>query len=156
MIIDCPDCNKKFDIDQNLIPAKGRLLQCGSCNYKWFFELKINKEKFYEEKKSPKNKLPVDSEIPIDSEIIIEEAENTLVKKTDKVVQENINNKKAKNNVNYLSVLLVIIISAVAFILILDTFEEQLSLIFPNINSLLNNLYQSILDIKLFLLDLIK
>jgi len=156
MIIDCPDCNKKFDIDQNLIPSKGRLLQCGSCNYKWFFELKINKEKSYEEKKSPKNKLPVDSEIPIDSEIIIEEAENTLVKKTDKVVQENINNKKAKNNVNYLSVLLVIIISAVAFILILDTFEKQLSLIFPNINFLLNNLYQSILDIKLFLLDLIK
>ncbi len=48
MIIDCPDCNKKFDIDQNLIPTKGRLLQCGSCNYKWYFELKINKEKFDE------------------------------------------------------------------------------------------------------------
>ena len=44
MIIDCPDCNKKFDIDQNLIPDNGRLLQCGSCNYKWFFELKINKD----------------------------------------------------------------------------------------------------------------
>jgi len=28
-------------------------------------------------------------------------------------------------------------------------------LIFPNINFLLNNLYQSILDIKLFILDLI-
>ena len=150
MIIDCPDCNKKFDIDQNLIPAKGRLLQCGSCNYKWFFELKINKEKFDEEIKSTKNELPVDTEI------IIEEAETALIKKKDKDIQENINNKKVKNNVNYLSVLLVIIITAVAFILVLDTFEDQLSLIFPNINFLLNNLYQSILDIKLFLLDLIK
>ena len=71
MIIDCPNCNKKFDIDQNLVPAKGRLLQCGSCNYKWFFELKNKKENFDEEKKSPKNKLPVDNEIPVDSEIII-------------------------------------------------------------------------------------
>jgi len=150
MIIDCPDCNKKFDIDQNLIPTKGRLLQCGSCNYKWFFELKINKEKFDEEIKSTKNELPVDTEI------IIEEAETALIKKKDKDIQENINNKKVKNNVNYLSVLLVIIITAVAFILVLDTFEDQLSLIFPNINFLLNNLYQSILDIKLFLLDLIK
>ena len=150
MIIDCPDCNKKFDIDQNLIPAKGRLLQCGSCNYKWFFELKISEEKFDEEIKSAKNKLPADTEI------IIEEAEDALVKKTNKDLPKKVNNKKVKNNVNYLSVLLVIIISAVAFILILDTFEEQLSLIFPNINSLLNNLYQSILDIKLFLLDLIK
>ena len=149
MIIDCPDCNKKFDIDQNLIPTKGRLLQCGSCNYKWFFELKINKEKFDEEIKSTKNELPVDTEI------IIEEAETALIKKKDKDIQENINNKKVKNNVNYLSVLLVIIITAVAFILILDTFEDQLSLIFPNINFLLNNLYQSILDIKLFILDLI-
>jgi len=149
MIIDCPDCNKKFDIDQNLIPVKGRLLQCGSCNYKWFFELKINKEKLDEEIKTAKNKLPEDTEI------IVEKTEATLVKKIDKDVPEKINNKKVKNNVNYLSVLLVVIISVVALILILDTFEEQLSLIFPNIKFLLNNLYQSILDIKLFLQDLI-
>ena len=149
MIIDCPDCNKKFDIDQNLITAKGRLLQCGSCNYKWFFELKISNEKFDDEIKSLKNKLPEDTEI------IIDEAEATLAEKTEKNVPEKINNKKVKNNVNYLSVLLVVIISVVALILILDTFEEQLSLIFPNIKFLLNNLYQSILDIKLFLQDLI-
>ena len=149
MIIDCPDCNKKFDIDQNLIPSKGRLLQCGSCNYKWFFELKISNEKFDDEIKSLKNKLPEDTEI------IIDEAEATLAEKTEKNVPEKINNKKVKNNVNYLSVLLVVIISVVALILILDTFEEQLSLIFPNIKFLLNNLYQSILDIKLFLQDLI-
>jgi len=149
MIIDCPECNKKFDINQNLIPSKGRLLQCGSCNYKWFFELKISNEKFDDEIKSLKNKLPEDTEI------IIDEAEATLAEKTEKNVPEKINNKKVKNNVNYLSVLLVVIISVVALILILDTFEEQLSLIFPNIKFLLNNLYQSILDIKLFLQDLI-
>ena len=45
MIIDCPVCNKKFDIDQDLIPTDGRLLQCGSCNHKWFFKLNINEKK---------------------------------------------------------------------------------------------------------------
>ena len=49
MIIDCPVCNKKFDIDQDLIPTDGRLLQCGSCNHKWFFKLNINEKKPKEE-----------------------------------------------------------------------------------------------------------
>ncbi len=145
MVIDCPDCNKKFDIDENLIPANGRLLQCGSCNYKWFFELKINKDI-----KPPKNILPEDTET------IIQEAESGLEKKIDKDIPEKINKKKVRNNVNYLNVFFIMLLSTVALILILDTFEAQISLIFPDINLLLNNLYQSIIDIKLFTLDLIK
>ena len=145
MVIDCPDCNKKFDIDENLIPANGRLLQCGSCNYKWFFELKINKDI-----KPPKNILPEDTET------IIQEAETGLEKKIDKDIPEKINKKKVRNNVNYLNVFFIMLLSTVALILILDTFEAQISLIFPDINLLLNNLYQSIIDIKLFTLDLIK
>ena len=145
MIIDCPHCNKKFDIDQNLIPANGRLLQCGSCNYKWFFELKINKDI-----KPPKNILPENTET------IIQEAESGLEKKIDKDIPEKINKKKVRNNVNYLNVFFVMLLSTVALILILDTFEAQISLIFPDINLLLDNLYQSIIDIKLFTLDLIK
>ncbi len=145
MVIDCPDCNKKFDIDQNLIPDNGRLLQCGSCNYKWFFELKINKDI-----KPPKNILPENTET------IIQEAETSLEKKIDKDIPEKINKKKVRNNVNYLNVFFVMLLSTVALILILDTFEAQISLIFPDINLLLDNLYQSIIDIKLFTLDLIK
>ena len=38
MIVVCNNCNKKFDIDAGLIPDNGRLLQCGSCNHKWFFK----------------------------------------------------------------------------------------------------------------------
>jgi len=41
-------------------------------------------------------------------------------------------------------------------ILVLDTFKEPLETIFPNIQIILNNLYQSLKDIKLFILDLIK
>ena len=42
MIITCINCNKKFDIDSNLIPDMGRLLQCASCEHKWFFKNSIN------------------------------------------------------------------------------------------------------------------
>ena len=38
MIITCPSCKKKFNIDINLIPAEGRNLQCGSCDRIWFYK----------------------------------------------------------------------------------------------------------------------
>ena len=38
MIIECPSCKKKFNIDINLIPAEGRNLQCGSCDHIWFYK----------------------------------------------------------------------------------------------------------------------
>ena len=44
MIIICISCNKKFDIDSNLIPEKGRLLQCNGCNHKWFFKKEVIKQ----------------------------------------------------------------------------------------------------------------
>ena len=50
MIITCNNCNKKFDIDSTLIPDKGRLLQCASCDHKWFF-----KKEVFEKKISPIN-----------------------------------------------------------------------------------------------------
>ncbi len=45
MIINCPNCDKKFEIDKKLILPDGRLLQCGSCNNKWFFKIENNEEK---------------------------------------------------------------------------------------------------------------
>ena len=45
MIISCPECNKKFEINSKLIPKNGRLLKCGSCNYEWFFSEQTTNEK---------------------------------------------------------------------------------------------------------------
>ena len=41
MIITCKNCTKKFKVDSTVIPEKGRLLQCNSCNHKWFFKKEI-------------------------------------------------------------------------------------------------------------------
>ena len=148
MIIDCPVCNKKFDIDQDLIPTDGRLLQCGSCNHKWFFKLNINEKKPEEEIKIKPKK---------DFNINVESTDKNLKKEINVETEEIIpKKKKEKKSINYLNIILVIIISTTAVILVLDTFKNQLTSVFPNIKFLLNNLYQSIEDIKLFILDLIK
>ena len=148
MIIDCPVCNKKFDIDQDLIPTDGRLLQCGSCNHKWFFKLNINEKKPEEEIKIKPKK---------DFNINVESTDKNFKKEKNVETEEIIpKKKKEKKSINYLNIILVIIISTAAFIIVLDTFKNQLTSVFPNIKFLLNNLYQSIEDIKLFILDLIK
>ena len=41
MIIGCPNCSRRFNIDETLIPKNGRILQCGSCNHKWHYEIPI-------------------------------------------------------------------------------------------------------------------
>ena len=44
MIITCEQCLKKFEIESSLIPKDGRLLECGSCNHKWFYK-QVSKDK---------------------------------------------------------------------------------------------------------------
>ena len=49
MIIECICGKKKFEVNSDLIPSTGRLIQCGSCEKVWFFDpnkesLKINEE----------------------------------------------------------------------------------------------------------------
>tara|TARA_B100000965_G_scaffold391324_1_gene399222 strand:- start:378 stop:821 length:444 start_codon:yes stop_codon:yes gene_type:complete len=147
MIIECPDCNKKFDIDQNLIPSNGRLLQCGTCNYKWFFKVNIIEKKT---KKEIEIIQKNDSDIKKQTlENLISNPTNVKIDKTPSI------KKKDKKNINYLNIILVIIISIAALIIVLDTFKNPLTSIFPNINFLLDNLYQSIEDVKLFIIDLI-
>ena len=144
MIIDCPNCNKKFDIDQNLIPFDGRLLQCGSCDHKWFFKLnKIENE----------ISIKIEKKLDINNESSNKDLKEKINVKSEKIITKN---KTETKNINYLNILLIIIISIAAIILVLDTFQNQLISVFPNIKFFLNNLYQSIQDIKLFILDLIK
>ena len=143
MEIKCPNCNKSFNVNDKMIPSKGRLLQCGSCSNKWFFKKKEIKtfslEKSIDivpDKKKSKNQN-------------LENEENTIIEK--KKIQIDKNNK-----INYMNLFLVIIISLVALVILLDTFKLQISNFFPSINIILDNLYQTIIDIILFFKDLIR
>ena len=173
MIISCNNCNKKFDIDSSVIPEKGRLLQCSSCNYKWFFRKKVTKEHITSTKidnpaekiKSFKKKLdPEEIQAPKTIELLETQIKDDFsIKKKlvdsnedeNRDVDFNVNPTKEKKSYNILSLIIVFIISFVALITVMDTFKSPIGKIVPNIEFLLYNLYETINDIRLFITNLI-
>ena len=145
MIIVCPCGEKKFEIDQNLIPEEGRLLQCGFCDKKWFFNK--DKNEVSETKVNVKNEKVVNSD---NNDVNLEENEISLDDNTDNLI-------KVKNNFSFsifLSYILVSIISFIALIILIDTFKSPLYRIFPNLELILFNLFETLKDIELFIKDL--
>ena len=169
MIITCKNCNKNFDLDSNLIPEKGRLLQCNSCNYKWFFEKKIINDDI----ETLKNTKPNDEVEPFNKKVSTYVSDSLeTIELSDSItknssVQEKIlfNDKEDKNlinetfvekkNYNILGLIIVFIISFIALIIVIDTFQKPISSIIPNIEFLLYSLYETFNDIGLFFKDLI-
>ena len=170
MIITCNNCNKKFDIDSTLIPDKGRLLQCASCNHKWFFKKEvlentispINKDtsidnvNIFDHNNSSVNDEESVSDEPNDEvEVDLEEETREKIEiNIDESPQENTKPKKQKN-FKILNIFVVTIISFIALIIIVDTFKYPIGKIVPNVEFILYNLYESIKDISLFIRDLI-
>ena len=149
MIIVCPSCGKNFDVDENLIPDKGRLLKCGSCNQTWFF----NKNKSVEIKSST-DEVIAKKEPNIKEKIIRKPKANfsSEIKKGSELVKY-----QPKYNFTFgkfLSYIIVSIITFVAIIIVLDTFKDPLSDIFPNLEFLLYNLFETLRDLILFAKDL--
>ena len=59
MIIECPNCDKKFNLDDKLIPEDGRRLKCGNCDHVWHYKITLNKIN-YEQKTSKDKKKELD------------------------------------------------------------------------------------------------
>ena len=181
MIITCNNCNKKFDIDSNLISDTGRLLQCASCDHKWFFKKEVlenSQSPIVEEidkdsvnifdQNNPSNKdeinpsdltsevVEVDIEEKLDEKIEVNNEEEPKKKIDDNINESSTTNAKPKKQKNFkiLNIFIVAIISSVAFIIIVDTFKYPIGKIVPNIEFILYNLYESIKDISLFIKDL--
>ena len=162
MIITCPCEKKQFKIDSSLIPQEGRELQCGSCERVWFYKPK-------DESEAP---LTLNENI---SEKKIEPAIETNDKKPEvrknlqkKIIEPQIKNKTSKEIPNkvkklenenkgskFFSYLMVFIISIVALIILLDTLKTPLINVFPGLEIVLFNLFETLQDIKLFIIDLI-
>ena len=147
MIITCPSCQKKFKLDNNLLPENGRTLQCGSCDYKWFFK-KNDKDVIVEKPlELTQTKDEVVDEIKVNLETTL--PQNT---QENQIVDNGLNISLLKI-FNYFIVLIITVIAAIIF---LDTFKNNLSSVFPNLELFLYNLFETIKDINLFIKDLIK
>ena len=164
MIITCPCEKKQFKIDKSLIPIEGRDLKCGSCNHIWFYkiqqvndevlklnneidskdiEVKVeNKEEKIEEKKKEFEKI--NTKVDNKNENILEKQKNN-----------NLSKNSSNNGIKFFSYLIVFIISFVALIILLDTLKNPLINVFPGLEIILFNLFETLQDIKLFIIDLI-
>jgi predicted Zn finger-like uncharacterized protein len=162
MIITCPSCNKIFKIEDTLIPSKGRNLQCGSCNHNWFYKIEN------------KTAEPLKLEENIDKKVV-EATENNVSNynnteslkaklnqeldkdiKKDNIIQNSDLPKKSKNITfgKFLSYIIVSIITFAVFVILIDTLKTPLIDIFPGLEILLFNLFETLQDIKLFIIDL--
>ena len=165
MIITCPNCNKQFKIDNSLIPDEGRDLQCGSCNHIWFYNFQEENNEVLELKQEIINE---------DIETKIENKEDKIEEKQQpkRIIKAEINNKKKEKNLEkqknntttvkkmenkgskFFSYLIVFTISFVALIILLDTLKNPLINVFPGLEIILFNLFETLKDIKLFIIDL--
>jgi len=157
MIITCDNCNKRFEINSDLIPDKGRLLLCSSCNHQWFFKKEIQRNTI----NPSNNNLVMDYKKDLISNKKVGDIKE---KKTPNKKSYNIKNNDLKNSIKVikdkkkikiLNLIIVFIVTFIAVVILVDTFEQPISMIIPNIEFILYNLYESTKDIFLFFEDLI-
>ena len=143
MIIECQNCNKKFDLEDKLIPLKGRLVQCGFCHSQW-------------------HQLP---------NIITTSLKKIVIDKVDiskdEAKEQSINKKKIRSkarakqefkskNIGFFSYIFIFLISIIAFFLIAETFEYQINNIFPNFGNYIIHVYETLNNILILIKDLFK
>ena len=197
MIIECPNCNKKFSIDKKLIPKNGRTLKCSSCDHIWHYKISINKSiddsgipqdkntnldtNISEvEKKEDENNEEINDENltdinqgslsekntddeederdSIDDEEDNEDKEDDIEEdeedKEDDIKDEKVNEEKKGITKMILVYFIVVIISLLGLIFLLDTFKSNLLSVFPTITPFFDSFYETLLDFKLFIIDL--
>ena len=154
MIITCPNCNKQFKIDNSLIPDEGRDLQCGSCNNVWFYKIETKNNEALR-----LNEEIISKDIEIKAEIKDEKINTEIINEKKVKISENqknspISNTRENIGSKFFSYLIVFIISFVGLIILIDTLKTPLISIFPSIEIILFNLFETLQDIKLFIIDL--
>ena len=148
MIIECPACTKKFNINEKLIPDEGRLLKCGNCEHTWFFKkeenLKLESEKIkineIQENKTEINIEPVEEPIKQTKKIRKKISKKFLKKESTSKELVSIDKNSVSKENNIIKKIFLTIISTIAFILLIDTFKNQISVIFPGIINMSDSL----------------
>ncbi len=165
MIITCPNCDKQFKIDNSLIPHEGRNLQCGSCDHVWFYKseeknnelLKLDNENVNKdiEKAAKQDEEKIEDKNQALEKIRTETNNELKEKISEKQKNKTTSKSTANKGSKFFSYLIVFIISFVALIILLDTLKTPLINVFPGLEIILFNLFETLQDIKLFIIDLI-
>mgnify|MGYP001342888501 FL=1 len=154
MIIECINCNKVFEVNSELIPENGRTIQCGSCNHVWFYSPRISvskKEKNQDAKFDNLKKTFIEE----NNQKVFEEKDYSELKDNKNYEITEYKPKKSLSFLKFLSYLIVLLISFVALLIIIDTFNSFLYQLFPGLELIMFNLFETLKDIELFIKDLI-
>ena len=163
MIIECPCKKKKFNIDINLIPAEGRNLQCGSCDRVWFYKkedpipepIQINEDNVIQQNKDIDKLNEYKSKDQLIKKPVEEDKKAKSKLSTINETENKFKEIKKTQSSKFFSYLIVFIISLGALIVLIDPLKTTLINIFPGLEVLLFNLYETLKDIKLFIKDLL-
>ena len=147
MIINCENCNKTFEINDQLIPINGRLVQCGFCNSKWHqlpqittsqIEIIDKKEELVKPKKTTKKKINVQKE------------------KTNLTKSSSAKIKTKDKSIGFFSLILIVLISTIAIFLVIETFKIQIIDFWPQGDIYINHVYETLENIFILIKDLFK
>ena len=163
MEITCPNCLKIFIVDESLIPKKGRLVKCSNCENEWFYknidkktEINPIENKIIAQKDLTSKNYKINDTENISDDVYADtdtnNDHNTEDYSSDYISSKDI---EKKSPILYLKYTIVFIISFVSLIIILDTFKKPLSITLPNLEIILQNFYETLKDVFLFLKDLI-
>ena len=169
MIIECPNCNKKFNLDKKLIPENGRTLKCSSCDHIWHYKIPITesiddlgmpqeintnlKNNISNIEKEEHNEEINDEDLTdINQGVQFEENKED---EEDNIKDEKENEEKQGKIKMVLVYFIVVIISLLGLLFLLDTFKSYLISVFPTVTPFFDSFYETLLDFKLFIKDLL-
>ena len=182
MIISCPNCNKKFQVPDNAIPKAGRTVQCSSCSHEWMQypvkEQKVVKLKNPAPIKSspPVNKarkIPKKASGPAPySKEYMEQKWGSEVKnyaqqkgiskikaetkKIQKIKSAKLNEKREQPSFGFFNYIITYSIGFTFLVGILNFERARLSRKFPMLEPYIDTFFETIDNLKIFILDLIR
>ena len=145
------------------VPEDGRDLKCGSCDHVWLYKvedvssipLTLNENVHNNEIELDEIEKKIDNEYTKDQ--LVSKKITDKEKKTKRIIekQKSISEDENRNNGSkFFSYLIVFIITLIALVILVDTLKTPLINTFPSLEVILFNLFETLKDIKLFIIDL--
>ena len=166
MIIQCKSCQKSFNVPDNAIGEKGRLVQCSSCGNKWNqLPVKIEKVTNIVKKETPKIIKPINKKKIIKkrkgptlySEEYLKNKHGILLNKNTlknkKVIRKN--NEEFDSGFGFYKNVLFLLIFITFFTGVLNLSKEIIIFNYPFFETYINYFYDTLNIFKTVILDFI-
>ena len=178
MIVQCKSCQKKFLVSEDVIPKEGMEVQCGVCSSTWFQKPEVKKKSKPKSKKITQEKIETASDgkkykflgkqwaLVLPSGKAGRLAKSHIKKELDEKIGRSIDpsvesmsiatsEKDEKNKcIGFLTSIFIILIGAISAIGVLETFKNELAVYWPELESYLEYVYETLMNIRTILRDL--